>query len=157
MNELDFLKALGEDRFPAKEASDFFSEMRKEAGTAKVIAQKGAEFLSKNKVQLLGSAIGAAAATGLQYMANKKGKDGPSSQRSSAEKNLAKSTENQDSMQAAGKEPGMLSELGHSRSKATADVSKVLEKHPKRGALLAAPVGAAVGGGLASLGKHLLR
>lgn len=157
MDERDFLNALGESRFPSEEASEFFAHMRKEAGTAKDLLNKGLEFASQNKVQLIGSALGAGTATGLQYLANKPGKDGVSPQRALAEKSLAGSEADQKKMQAEGKEPGMFKELNHSRAKATADVSKVLEKHPKRGALIAAPVGAAVGGGLAALATRLLR
>lgn len=157
MDERDFFNTIGEDRFPNEEASEFFINMRKEAGTAKEILDKGVEFASKNKVKLIGSAIGATAASVLQYMANKPGKDGVSPQRALAEKHLAGSEAEQKKMQADGKSPGMLQSLNHSRARATADISKVMEKHPKSGALIAAPAGAAIGAGLATLGTRILR
>lgn len=156
MDEKDFLSALSENRFPKTEASEYFTKMRKEAGAAKELLGKGVEFASKNKAQLIGSALGAGVAAAYQYLGSKPGKTGVSQERASAEKNLTNSTAAMDKMQAEGKQPGYVNELGHARTKGSVEVAKANEKHPGRSALLAAGMGAAAGGGLASIGKRIL-
>lgn len=154
MDERDFLNALVEDRFPKKEASEFFTEMRKEGGAVKEVLKKSIDFASKNKAQLIGSAVGAGIAAAYQYSHSKPGKDGPSKERARSERSLAGSTASMDKMKTEGKEPGYLGELGHARSKGSVEVAKVNEKHPTRAALLAAGMGATAGGSLAGIGKH---
>lgn len=154
MDERDFLDALRAGRFPSRDASAFFSELRKSAGVKELAgraASKGVEIVSKNKAPLAGAALGGLAATGAQYLANKSGK-----QRQMAETSLASHEKSMAETKAKGKEPGFPSKMNHARLKATADVAHISEKHPVRGALLAAPVGAMAGYGLGAAARKLL-
>lgn len=161
MDERDFLDALSVGRFPSKEASEYFSELRKSAGVGELAGkgvQKGLEYASKNKAPLLGALIGGAAVTALQYLSNKPGKNGePSKQRRAAEESLAGHEKSMAKTHAEGRQPSFSDEMSHSRAKATADVAKITEKHPVRGSLLATPMGAAAGYGLGAAAHRLLR
>lgn len=159
MDERDFLKALSDGRFPSKEAHEYFSELRKTAGV-KDMALKGAKevgkAVSERKIPLMAALIGGAAAVALQYKQNKPQGDKPSKERQSAESSLAAHDKADQEATSQGKPRSFIDQLNHSRARASADVSKVTEKHPARGALLAAPAGAAVGYGLGALGHRLL-
>lgn len=155
MDERDFLAALKTDGTFAKEASEYFSELRKSAGV-KDLAARGVrevgEFVGARKAPLLGAVIGSATATALQYMANKS-KDGkPSQQRQVAEKSLS----SREKEMAETKDPSFSQQMGHARAKSSVDIARISEKHPVRGALLAAPMGAAAGYGLGTLARKIV-
>lgn len=153
MDERDFLNALKTDQTFSKEASEFFSELRKTSGAKELVGKgvgKAVEFVSQRKAPLLGAAIGAATATALQYLANKP-KDGkPSKQRQAAEGSLASSEK-----ALAAKPEGFSEQMGHARAKSSVDISHISEKHPVRGAMLAAPMGALGGYGLGYAARKL--
>ncbi len=156
MDDIDFLDSIRTDKSYKAEASDFL-DVLKTAGAAGDLAKKGLDFVSKNKIPLLGAAIGTATATALQYLDNKPKKDGkPSSQRQVAEGGLAASEKKLESQREQGKAPGFVDSMAHERAKFRAGASQVMEKHPIRGAALAAPMGAAAGYGLGVLGKKLV-
>lgn len=155
MDDRDFLNALKTGQTFSKEASEYFSELRKSAGAKELVGKglgKAVKFVSEKKAPLLGAAIGAATATALQYLANKPGKDGkPSTQRRLAESSLKSKEE------AHAKNPSGFSEqMGLNRAKAGVDVARTSEQHPKRGALLAAPMGALGGMGLGYAARNLV-
>lgn len=152
MDHRDFLNALSAGRFPSNEAAEYFSELRKNAG-AKELLSGGAEVLSKHKAPLIGAAVGAATATALQYLANKPGKSGKSRERMATEQSLAGHEKNLAESQSQGKEPGFSQQLAHIRARQAAEIAKLNEKHPARGALLAAPLGAVAGSTLAGIAK----
>lgn len=127
----------------------------KKAGVKELVS-KGVQFASNNKAPLLGAIIGSAAATALQYKANKPNKSGVSKQRMAAEKSLASHDRSMEETKQMGTEPGFLDQMRHARAKSTLDVSKIMEKHPARGALLAAPGGAMVGSGVGLAVRKLL-
>jgi len=156
MDERDFLSALKTDGTFAKEASEYFSELRKSAAGVKDLAAKGVrevgEFVAGRKAPLLGAAIGMATATGLQYLANKS-KDGkPSKQREVAEKSLAGREKEMGETQT----PSFDQQMGHARAKSSVDIARISEKHPVRGALLAAPLGGAAGYAAGALARRFV-
>lgn len=151
MDDRDFLDALSGNRFPSKEAAEYFSGLRKTAGVkdfASQQLQKGVEFVSKNKLPLAAAVLTAAAAGGKQYLDNKPGKSGKSKQREQAEKVLGAHENMMKDMAGSGKTPSYSEELSHARAKARVDVSKVMEKHPGRGAAMVLPVAASLGFGI---------
>lgn len=155
MSDIKFRKALS-TQIPTAEAQEFLGHL-KSAGV-KEVAAKGMDVLSKNKSTLLGAAIGTAVASALQYQANKPKADGsPSTQRRMAEGQLAAIEKHHGDMAAKGQEPGFADEMSHARAKGSAEVSKVMEKHPVRGALMAAPVGAMAGAGISALAKNFMK
>lgn len=155
MSDIKFRKALS-NQIPTAEAQEFLGHL-KSAGV-KDVAAKGMDVLSKNKTTLLGAAIGTAVASALQYQANKPKADGsPSTQRRMAEGQLAAIEKHHGDMAAKGQEPGFADEMSHARAKGSAEVSKVMEKHPVRGALMAAPVGAMAGAGISALAKNFMK
>lgn len=155
MDDRDLFNSLSTGRFPSKEASEYFSELRKSAGVKEMVG-KGIQTLSNNKAPAIGAVIGAATATALQYMANKPGKDGKSKQRDMAEKSLAGHEKYIGDMKSQGKEPSYPDEMSHARAKSSVETSKVMEKHPLRSSLLAAPGGALAGAGLGLATRKLL-
>jgi hypothetical protein len=159
MDERDFLTALKSGGAFSKEASEYFTELRKSAGVkdmaAKTVGDIGA-FVTQRKAPLLGATLGAATATALQYLANKS-KDGkPSKQRQVAEKNMATHDKSMAELQTQGKEPTFDQALGHARAKSSVDIARISEKHPGRGALLAAPAGAVLGYGIGALARKIV-
>lgn len=160
MDDRDFLNALKTNGTFAKEASEYFSELRKTAGPKELMGKgvgKAIDFVSQRKAPLLGAAIGAATMTAIQYLNNKPGKDGkPSKQRQSDEGTLAAREKSLAETKAQGKEPTFGDQMSHAHARSAADVSRIAEKHPVRGALLAAPIGALGGMGLGYAARKLV-
>lgn len=157
MDDTDFKNSLGSHRIPQEEGADFLTKL-KTASPVRELASKGMDAVAKNKMPLIGAAIGAAVAAAVQYMDNKPKKDGgPSTQRETAEKGLAASEKHMATQSEGGKQPSFSDKMNHEKSKFRAGAAQVMEKHPVRGAAFAAPMGAAIGFGAGRLGETLLK
>ncbi len=152
MTEFDLFKALSSNR--RTDGIELLGIL-KNAGI-KDLASRGVQYASNNKAPLLGAAVGAATATALQYLANKPGKDGVSKQRALADKSLSANENSLRDMEQKGKDPGFRDQMNHARAKSSAEISRIMEKHPARGALLAAPGGAMAGAGIGLTVRKLL-
>ena len=108
--------------------------------------------LVKKYPETAAAPVGAALATGYQYLKNRPPKGGgKSSEQVSAEKRLQRAEESK-------KEDGdFKSEMSHTIAKAHHERASAMAKHPFRGAMLAAPAGALAAGSLVALGRRALK
>lgn len=137
MNDEDFLENLSADqRATFKEAQTFFKQ------SAPAIANMAIDFARTHATQIGAALAGAATITGVQYAANRAGKSGQSVQQKSfqlladaAERSIADRAD-------MGKPMTFKQDLAKSTADGLKGISDTLARHPGKGALLAAPIGA---------------
>lgn len=124
----------------------YIIDKKKQRKTASVlgVAQVAMDSIAPHVPTLAAGLVGGAAASGLQYLANKKRKNGKPSAQQEIAKNLSDKTK--DSKNFSG-------QVAHASSKAVKEIADIFAKHPVKGALMAFPVGAAGGASIARLLK----
>lgn len=142
MNELDFIDALCDKSTKRDTAAREFLTRVKTAGSSQAVTQ----FVRQHAQEIGSALVGAGLATGAQYFANKEGKGGKPSVQQVAARSLE---EKQKGVEQKAKREGRELSFREGMQSATAPsasrASDVLAKHPVKGALLAAPAGAAAG------------
>lgn len=110
---------------------------------------EAAKELIKRHPEWIGSGVGAAAATGIQYARNLKRGKSKTPEQASAQEGLKKATES------VKREKTFSTEVGAAKAKTKREIADIMAKHPLRGALMAAPIGATAGGGAVAATKWL--
>ncbi len=142
MNDADFYDSLSNEAVAKREAQAFFLKQSSQAQVAGAAA-KG--FLANNSHAIVAGLAGAGLAAGYQYMQSRKGPTGTSFEQGTARRAVEALEEGAARKHAIGKDTGFTHDLAMATAKGAQHFADVLAKHPKRGALLAAPFGASAG------------
>lgn len=151
MDEQDLYKLLSESHFKKVAAVDFLKRLKEKSAGAKEMFDQAKMFANNNKANIIGAVGGGALAAGMQYHGSKSGKA-----REDREKALAESTKKVDEAKAQGKELGFKDDMERALRTGGLEVSKVQEKHPKRGALFVVPAGVGAGMFISNLVKKIV-
>lgn len=130
MNELDFINAL--------------SDKEKTAG-AKEYANSLMAVLKSRSPEIAAGAVGAAGATGLQYLMNRSVRGQPSTEQRAATALLTSVEAAKDQAERDNRPLTFKDDFLAAGAKSAKNWADVFQKHPGKGALLVAPAGAYIG------------
>jgi len=144
-DENDLLHELSRDPRREKAGREFVEGLTKKAFVGEMAAAFG-QHVKDHAPEIGAALVGAALAAGGQYLANRKGKKGTSSQQRAARAlvdETSKSTEGYDGR------------MNHAKAKAMSEMSDIMADHPVRGSLNAIPAGAGIGTALVALTRKI--
>lgn len=148
MNELDFIEALSDrDSKRATAAREFLGKM-KTAGLVDHLrnAATAAQGFVKEHPQEIGAALlGAGALTGAQYLRNRSSNGKPSADQKMMGALLASTEAMKDQAERDNRPLSFREDITAAVTPAAKNVADVMARHPVKGAVLIAPVGALAG------------
>lgn len=148
--EKDFISKTA-SAFSKEEAEEFLGKLKK-AGAEQAINT----FVKQHGPEIAAAAGGALLTTAAQYMANRPRPGGQPSMQQAISNPAKKVTEEAAARQeAGGGKPSFGTDMSRATARSLSEVSDVLARHPGRGALLAAPAGAAAGLALLRAARRL--